>query len=379
MFLNSESVKTKSLIQVLLVSIVLASCSPLRTHVPTSTIAPILSTLTTEKTAENVVFDIALSSDGGLLAVYASAGVYLYDTTTLEKTVVQQFEHVDYTESMFGKPGAIAISPNKEMIAVSGLLPDTSVNILNLKTGETVGSIWDIPNAYNVDQLQFSPDGKFIYIRSVYLRQSFSLHCSHNGVDVNFALHTIEQDRTYLHATKIYEKNDCVTTSPRESFRFTDNNKFFLYTQVDMGPELSTLVNLDDPSDVQEYQNGVLYDISSNGKVHAIQDSQGDALSTTLIDAESGTLIMTIPYRVKLLNDEKRFLVRGNSYSPVEWGLWEDGAVKCHFSDLLSLSFDGQFSANNEVFITYNYKSPREISVWDVSSCLVINVINLAE
>lgn len=370
--------KTKSLIQVLLVSIILASCSPLRTSVPAPIIAPVLPTLTTEKTSEDVVFDVALSSDGSLRAVYASTGVYLYDTTTLEKTVVQQFEHVDYTESMFGKPGAIAISPNMEMIAVSGLLPDTPVNILNLKTGKTIGSIWDIPNAYNVDQLQFSPDGNFIYIRSIYLRQSFSLHCSPNGVDVNFALHTIEQGVTYLHATKIYEKNGCVTISPRGGFRFTDNNKFFLSTQVDMGPELSVLVNLDDPSDVQEHQNGVLYDVSSNGKVHAIWDSQGDALSTTLIDAESGTPIMTIPYKVKLLNDEKRFLVRGDLYSPIEWGLWEDGVVKCHFADLLLPSFDGELSANNEVFITYNYKSPGGISVWDVSTCSVINVVNLA-
>lgn len=373
-----------SLIRILLFMIVIASCSPANIPFPTvvisSSATPNSTTITPIKTLaiENIIIDAALSTDGSLLIVFSNTGIYLYDTTSLDKTIIKEFNDTDYQQPYPElRPGAVAMSPNGEVIAISGKTADTPILLLNIDTGESISSIQVIPNGYYVTQLQFSPKGEYLYVRSEYPR---SIHCTHNGIDTSFALHKLDMDATRQYDTKVFEKQGCINMSPYSKVRFTNNGEFFLYMEQDMSSPLVYIVNTGFPSDIKEYtvnENLLPYDIESNGKYYAIYTpSDNGQILTTIIDTESSSTMAEIPYMVKLLDGKDRYLVRGDIYNESEWGLWENGKIVCYYDKIIyPFHFIWELSANNEVFISF--KSNKEIIIWDVATCLARNILSL--
>jgi WD40 repeat protein len=373
--------KQFSILKVLLLSVIIISCSPIVT--PTQnfsvsskieTSAPI--TPSESLTNETVLIDSSLSASGVYLAVYTNIGIYIYNTTTMEKMVVEEFSHDQEINSKI-RFGAIAIRPNEELIATSGLSADTPVRLINLITKNKVGEIRDIPNGYYVTQLQFSPDGNYLYIRSEYPQ---SMHCTHNGTDTSFALFKIQSDASFLQFSKVFEKEGCVNLSPYSKVRFTNDDKFFLYIEQDMSSALAYLVDLTLPSNFNERtfgENLLPYDISSDGNILAVfkPNNNGQEL-TTLVDLKSNNKLGDIPYMVKLLDDSSHYLVRGDIYNESEWGLLKNGSVICNYKGLVyPFHFIWELSANNEVFISS--ETEKEILIWDVATCSIKNVLNL--
>jgi WD40 repeat protein len=172
--------KTINTVVILLASVLLISCGPKGNAISNKTMVP----PTVVQVQGDPIFDAALSQDGSKLAVYANSGVYVYDTETSSKTVFRDFSNLDYSKYEGKEPaGAIAFSSDGNTIAISGKYPDTPVELWDLRTGKYVVDITDIPPAYQVTRIQFSPDDKSLFIRNNY---DWSMRCEQ--ADANFAL-----------------------------------------------------------------------------------------------------------------------------------------------------------------------------------------------
>jgi WD40 repeat protein len=329
--------KRKSVIQVLLIVIILSAFTPAVKVTPTQTLISSTKPISTEiiptstPLSEDKILDFALSTDGTKLAIYANTGIYIYDTETLSKTVFQDFRNLYYGKYKDKEPsGAVALSSDGNAIAVSGKIPDTPVDLWDLRTGQYIMGIYDIPTAYQVTKIQFSPDDKSIFIRSNY---DWTMRCE--NADANFALHMLDFSDS-PRATKVFSTDICQLI-PMGVVRFTDNNKFLIFVQL-MGPEYwVTTVDITPTTTAQEqaYESvNELYDISPNGKIYAFFGIQDNLLITNIVEAKTSKILRTIPYRVKLLDDENRLLIRDYSSLDSEWGLWENEGVTCNLKDL---------------------------------------------
>ena len=362
--------KTKIIITAMLVNIILASCMPVVKAIPTEKNI----FLTTTPSSKNKIFDIALSADGNKLAIYANTGVYIYDTTTLSKKVVRDFSDLNYDKYKGIEPsGAIAFRSDGNTIAISGKFPDTPVDLWDLRTNQYLMSIYDIPPAYQVTKIQFSPDGKSIFIRSNY---DWSMRCEQ--ADANFALHMLTFSDSPK-ATKVFSTDICQTI-PMGFIRFTDSNRLLVFVQL-MGPKyLVTTIDIAPRATSQEiaHENlDELYDISPTGKIYAFIGSQDNSRITRLIDAETSKVLRTIPYRVKLLGDENRFLVRDFFALDGKWGLWENERIMCSFDKLTDLKFGWELSEKGQNFVTISSNS--DVIIWNVSDCSIKNVLHFGK
>ncbi len=362
--------KTKLAIVVLSVSTILISCAPAVRVIPTETIASPNVTPSNEST----ILNLALSADGTNLAIYTNTGVYIYDTETLSKTIFREFNNLDYGKNKDeAQSGAVAFSSDGKIIAISGKFSDTPVQLWDLRTSQYLMDIYDIPPAYLVTKIQFSPDGKSIFIRSNY---DWSMRCEQ--ADANFALHMLDFSNSPK-ATKIFSTDICQVI-PMGFIRFTDNNKFLVFVQL-MGPKyLVTTVDITATATAQEIEHeslNELYDISPNGKVYAFLGSQENSRITKLIEAGTSKVLRTIPYRVKLFDNENRFLVRDFFSLDSEWGLWENENIICNFEGLTNSKFDWELSANGQIFTTMS--SDNDVIIWDVSDCSIKNVLQLGK
>jgi len=361
-----EGMKIKSIFHALLIVIFLSACAPTVTVIPTA--APIS---TTTPLYEDKILDTALSTDGNKLAIYENTGVYIYDTETLSKTVFQDFGNLYYGKNKDKEPsGAVAFSLDGNIIAISGKFPDTPVDLWDLRTGQYIMSIYDIPTAYQVTKVQFGPDDKSIFVRSDY---DWTMRCE--NADANFALHKLDFPDSHQ-ATKLFSTDLCQVI-PSGFIRFTDKNEFLLFVQL-MGPEywvtaLDIVPTATAQKQVFESMNE-LYDISPSGKIYAFLGIQDNILITNLVEAETSKVLRTIPYRVKLLGDENRFLIRDFSSVDSEWGLWENESVTCNFEGLTSSKFGWELSGNEQAFVTIS--SNKDVIIWNVSDCSIKNVLH---
>lgn len=369
--------KRKSVVQAVLIVFILSACTPAVKVAPTEAPIPSITPISTEiiptstLISEDKILDFALSADGTKLAIYANTGVYIYDAETLSKTVFQDFRNLYYGKYKDKEPfGAIAFSSDGNTIAISGKFPDTPVKLWDLPTGQYITGIYDLPTAYQVTKIQFSPDNRSIFIRSNY---DWTMRCE--NADANFALHMLDFS-TSPQSTKVFSTDICQLI-PMGLVRFTDNNKFLIFVQL-MGPEYwVTTVDITPTATAQKqaYESGnELYDISPNGKFYAFLGIQDNLLITNIVEAETSKVLRTIPYRVKLLGDKNRFLIRDYSSEDSEWGLWENESVICYFEGLTNSKFDWELSENGKNFATISAGS--DVIIWNVSDCSIKNLLH---
>lgn len=373
--------KIKSIVvQALLIAFILSACAPAIKVAPTETLIPLITPTATNTfptptpLSEDKILDVDLSVTGTKLAVYANTGIYIYDTETLSKTMFQDFRNLYYGKYEGIEPsGAIAFSSDGNTIAISGKFSDTPVKLWDLRTGQYLIDINDIPPAYQVTKIQFSPDDKSIFIQSNY---DWTMRCE--TADANFSLHMLDLSDSPK-ATKLFNTEVCQLI-PSGFIRFTDNKEFLLFVQL-MGPEYwVTTLDITPFAVAQKhvYEDAEeLYDISPNGKIYAFLGMKDHLLVTNLVEANTSKTLQSVPYRVKLLNDEHRFLVRDFSATESEWKLLENGNIACTFSGLTNSRFSWELSENGEFFAVLT--SSNDVIIWNVSSCSIKNVLHFGK
>lgn len=306
-----------------------------------------------------VLLDFALSPDGAYLAIFTNKDVYMYDIATRNKTTIIHFENNDY--SYYG--GAVAFSPDGTKIAVSGKFVDQPVNLWDAGSKQWVGQIFNIPNGYYVNEIEFSPNSTRIMIRNIY---PASFHCE--GPEDKLVLYNIT-DLENWRESYIYDVDICSIVPAK--FRFVDGGKLFLWTEAS---PIYSLYFIDTSTGqvISHDKYGAtldqpFYAISANGQIAATIDSQR---KTTLINIETKEVLVTLENTVILLKDEKQFLA--HNYQTNIWSFWDNGTVKCEYGEIQM--FDNKISIDGNVFSVFN-SSNKELQVWDIPNCKLIDTL----
>ena len=325
-----------------------------------------------------MLLDFALSPDGTKLAVYLNTGIFLYDIETLDYTTFEEFKSDKYYSQLnslgeyypsLSAPGAIAFSPDGNEIAISGKFQDELIRIYNWKTKTSLKVVADYPNGNFVRELEYSPDGSTLLVRSTYPLSV--LHCE--NTEDSLTLISLNPPSDFI-TKNLFEIPSC-KYAPIE-FHFTDSNHLFFvqvsesnkYWMYDIDTQTGNILQFDE-YDVNV--NGTIYDFSQSGKLVATREySIEGQVNTKLLDLKTKNILLTIPGQVILLKDENRFLVYA---SDNQLRLQENDSVLCKFDGFEYLHMKVSRNTNVIAVITRN----KSIQVWDIPSCKIINTIPL--
>jgi WD40 repeat protein len=333
---------------------------------------------TLETGTENVLLDFALSPDGKNLAVYLNTGIYLYDVQTSEQIIFSEFETGEYYSQLnsnawyyppLGAPGAIAFSPNGQEIAFSSKFQDELIRIWNWKSKTSNKIISNYPNGNFVRELEYSPDGNVLLIRSTY--PSAKLRCEIGSED-SLTLVSLASSRDSA-TSKVFEMQGCNQYSSIEYY-FSQADTLYLfhfgaayfYQMYEINAQTGDALKSDE---IDSRTNGRVYSVSSSGDIFAARENSTDGVfRTVLIDPTTKNKMLSLSGQVVLLNDKNRFLV---STLDSQWQLQENNNVLCTFDELEYLS--SRISRNKSVLAVLTRE--KSIQIWDVSSCRLINTI----
>lgn len=361
---------------ILYFSLTLVGCSfkePIRTPIPTltSTFNPInFSSPTspvvtpTQEDLSNVISDFALSPDGQKILVCTEKDIYIYDVHTLERT---QFFVVGGSYGC----GKIAFSPDGTKIAIASTFTDNTVSVVDVNTGKTVWRTSDIPNGNSVTEMEFSPQGAALFVRSQYLESPARCEFSEDSLE----LYSLERTSNVLFEDRLLQVRWCRYTPGR--IEFLSDGRFYLFLDDFGSSPYQVFVGNSSTGQIierNEYdlgKEGWFYDVSLDGKIYAIAESMAAHSKTSIVDASSAKSLMTVPYFVKLLRDQTQFLVRDDDYS---WKLWKNGEVTCSYDFNVS-----NFKLSADVNYLVVPSSDNSVDIWKVSNCQKINTITLSE
>jgi WD40 repeat protein len=349
----------------LVISFVLTSCALAR---PLNPIEVTLPTITSLPLPEEVVLDFALSPDGSKIAVFLNTGIYIYSTKTLDETKFQEFYSNDFSRLL---SGAIAFSPDGKNIAISGKFADEHINIWDLETGKFIALISALPNGHFVTEIEFSPDGNSIFVRSTY--PVSMLRCEY--AEDSIALLVMNNSKR-ISFTKSFEKYWC-NYVPAQT-HFTNKNEMYLVTKS-LGLEywvdiIDTQTGGIIQSREYKYEEGEFHDISPNGAVIAIMQGQNNQITTNVIETKTGKILETVPYTVKFVKDENIFLVRD---SDGQWSTWKNGNTVCKYDGFSQYYPYWKISADGNFFAVTTPE--KKIKIWKVSNCESINVLSFSK
>ena len=156
------------------------------------------------------IYGTALSPDRQTLAVYTISGIYLYESQTLEQTLfiedpVTGLSGEHHLPVIFSRDG-------KKLVYADGPY---------LKFWDLTAKEWDngyfrsaIPN-WDIDQIEFSPDGEHIVIRT----QAGNAPC--DGQGINYALYD-------LAGNLLFDRYWC-GSSAKHYYRFTEDGKVYFF------------------------------------------------------------------------------------------------------------------------------------------------------
>jgi WD40 repeat protein len=134
---------------------------PTPSPIPTQTPSPTLAN-STPMGIEQVLLDFALSQDETKVAVYTNQEVFVYDFVSHEKSIVKNFKENVYTDYRLGR---IALSPDGTQLAISGIHTNESIEIWSLESFKLLTIFSEIPEGYQVQKIDFTPNGKNILAR----------------------------------------------------------------------------------------------------------------------------------------------------------------------------------------------------------------------
>jgi WD40 repeat protein len=313
-----------------------------------------------ESKGEVVLLDYAFSPSGDKLALFENSGVYIYDLRTMQRTGFLEFDSRDYTPI---RSGAVAFSSDGKQLAISGKFDEAEVVIWDIESKEPATSILGLPKNHFVTEIEFSPNGNSILIRNT----NTEVETCQGYISDRVILRSISEDKT------LFEMDKCKIYPPLY-FRFTDNERVFLYSGS-MSAEHT--VYFIDSNTGEMISQGVhywteaghhFYDVSPDGNINLVEKFENGKHITHLLDSGSNNVLNSIEGKVVLLDTKSSFVV--SSYNPdPQWSFWNDGKLICSY-DGIKLSPEIKTSANRDVFAMR--KSDIQLQVWKVSTCEMI-------
>jgi WD40 repeat protein len=367
------------------VTLLIVSCSPSETNVVITPIA--ITHFTPEQTPalsvkelpdsvdEIVILDFALSPDGQELAVYQNIGVFIYNTETLERTTLIDFESDIYYSQLdnhgmyyppFWAPGAVAFSPDGKELAISDKFQDEYITIWDWRNKTILDYVAMYPNGNFVRGLEYAPEGDALLVRSTY--PWARLQCEAGSEDSITLISRIPRK-------KIFEAKGCNQWSSI-NYHFTDTNVLYLFHYGE-GSYMMKMVDMQQGRVINFIEliprlDGLIYDVSQSGKTFAVRDDTNFSIGvypTILTDALTKSEILRLPGEVAFLGDGNRFLVYYDFDNPVR--LQDRDTVLCEFDGLEMLYY--RISRENNTLAVHT--RDMDIQIWDIPTCKLINLI----
>lgn len=339
---------------------------------------------------EIVLLDFAISPDGKKLAVYLNTGVYLYDIETSKGTAFYEFESDEYYSELnagatiyppLGAPGAVAFSSDGSKIAISDKFEDEYIFIWDLKSHEIVDYIAYYPNGNFVRELEYSPRGDTLLIRSTYPKSR--IHCPELGEPPEDTLSLISLSPR----RNLFERKVCTRYATVE-FYFSENATYFflfgdssLYYMDQVDTRTGNII-LSEEIDARAL--GRIHDVSPNGMVVAVSDTSNSSdgvLRTNLVDIHTRKILSTLNGVIDFLDNENRFLIF-SSETPSQYQLYlqENERNVCTFDGLEYYRSYTRISRDNRTMaaLTFDKRIFQDsIQIWDIPSCQLVKTIQL--
>ncbi|MFN8412434.1 MAG: WD40 repeat domain-containing protein [Anaerolineales bacterium] len=342
---------------------------------PTASITPIQEPTQVNKKA--ILLDFAISPDGNNLAIYLNTGVYLYNVKTMKKAAFYRFESDEYYSKLnevgtiyppFGAPGTLAFSPDGSKIAISGKFQDEFISVWDLNAHEVVDYITNYPNGNYVRELEYSPDGSALLIRSTYPKSK--LQCPEQGEPAEDTLSLISLSPRIT----FFEKKNCNRYSVVE-FHFSENNLIYFFHFSDSSLYHIDKVNTQTGETIISEEtsigsDGRIYDVSPNGLVFASLDER-----TNIIDSVTRKRLLSLDGIINFLSDENHFLLAHQS----QLQLQENKKVICVFSGLEYYQPYSKVSKDRKTIAVLAFNNrffQNSIQIWDIPSCKLVNTIS---
>jgi len=319
---------------------------------------------TTRAKNEIVLLDFAISPDGKKLGVYLNTGVYLYDIETSNRTAFYKFKTDEYYSELnawatiyppFGAPGALAFSPDGSKIAISSRFQDEPIIVWDLNIRRTVETIANFPNGNYVRELEYSPNGETLLVRSTYRHSK--LLCPEMGAPPEDTLSLILLNPRQ----NLFEKKGCNNLTSIE-FHFSENNTIYFFhfgaspfyymdkVNTRTGEVLSS-------EEIDSRSKGWINDVSLNGESFAINDT------------------------TNFLSNKDHFLVLSPEIEPHgQLSLMTNDNLICTFDGLEYYGMYTKISRDNLTMASLTFKEwtfQNSIQIWDIPSCTLIKAIPL--
>jgi len=310
-----------------------------------------------EVAGDTRLLNFTLSPNGDRLVVFDNSGVYFYELNSMNKVEFRKFDDKSFSDL---QSGAVSFSPSGERLALSGKFADQSIEIWEIKSNIRIASI-EPPNGNYVTEMEFSPNGQSLIVRSKgNYGNGNKVYCE-SLVDT-LTLYNLET------GSNLFEISQCVFLPIQ--FSFTTNNKLFFY-QGTMTPEYfiyfvdSNTGQLISKDKFNWDEHGNLYNVSPDGKFYFVEK----AGFTHLLDSVSEKEVKVVEGDVIFFHDIDNFIV--SDFKNNKSNFMKNDETKCTFEGVAFAPhalIKRKMSVNQEVF-AISLESNTALQVWDISSC----------
>lgn len=338
----------------------------------TPTIIPPIPALTNDQAMleneENVLLDFAISPDGTQLAIYTNKSIRLHNLKTSQENVIENFatnSYIRYT------PGSVTFTQDGSKLLISGKFDNQPIRIWNIENSNWEGEVENTKDFQLITSMEFSPGGNALLIQSI---SRFSARCE--GPGNKLTLITFDKNPGKI----LFETDGCMI-APSE-YRFTNNGKLFIFNGT-MSSQYSVYTidaNTGEVISLEIYdseEDGVFYDISSNGKIAAISGYQKEL--TKLVDITNMDLVGTIQGQLflRLINNEKDFFAY--DFKTELWEYWIDGEKSCVYNglDYMGLRDNSRINFNLQLIAAFTYN--KELKIFNIQDCNLLKEFSFSD
>lgn len=291
---------------------------------------------------------MTLSPDGKSLAIGTDAGVFLYDSETLESKA-----------SITTPASILSFHPTGQILAIGY---DGMVQFWNLETKQFslfAGEAYEI-GEYLSNQITFSQDGQFLAFHT------YTFGC--DGVGSGFELWDVLDKRLIL------KRKDCLHWE-KPIFSFSQDSQNLILGFNDYSSQGSSyyvdVINVQSGKVLSEHKNIQILAISADGQYVTYQERSDDTAPILVVDLNNMNI-------VNQYNDIISFI-----FSPVaNYALitFNNGdsrlqtikadKVSCDFANLEFTHVD--FNADGNKVVLWNKWSKKDAYIWDTTKCLLL-------
>lgn len=340
---------------------------------------PVIQTTSTKSVPENPgrVYDIALSPNEKLIAVYTSNGIYIYDSLTLTKSSIRIFtaEALPQNED-YGTP-ALTFAPDGNYLVFSMENRLFAWDLMTAQENESSYIATSDVLGWEIVKINYSPKGD----RVMMVTSGTDEKC--DGVGTNMALYDLEFNL-------LFDRYMC-GNNLEGYYRFITNNKVYVFLNrrsaffpLDFYEVDLQTGNVSDHAEYDLYSGNAenfIYDVSPDGQLFAVGTYKDYKLTTDLVDAVTGETLQTVTGGMDLSLDSATWLRKSTSDMVVneKCNLINKFQTDSYYNPIVSNGVKVVY-AISEWYVDLKWQtSIKSLQLWNLSTCKIEKEIRFSQ